>query len=125
MADNDTHADGCLMCAVRALTEGTPKVWSPETSGESVSGVVLRTGTVATNFGPILFVDLWPGGHERIRIMAYGNRLRHVLDDAAALIGDTLTVWFDGEKTVTSGPMAGRNYKDYSANVQRGHGEGR
>jgi hypothetical protein len=116
------HSDNCLMCAVRALTEGTPKTWAPATAGETVTGVVLKTGKVVTDFGQAPYVDLWLGGHERIRISAFGNRLRHALDEVDAQIGDTLSVWFDGLGTVTKGPMEGKPYKAFSANVQRGHG---
>lgn len=124
MTDNTEHnhqAD-CLMCAVRALTEGIPPVWNPETEGESTTGVILKTGEVATDFGMVPFVDLWRGGVDRIRIMAYGSSLRHALTSAAGLVGDTLTVWYDGQRAVREGRFEGRTYKAFSANAQRGHG---
>lgn len=118
-----THQDDCLMCTVRALTEGDPAAkWTPDTKGQSVSGVVLRKGELATEFGRVPFVDLWTGGTGRIRIMAYGAALRHTLDQAAALIGDRLEVWYDGEGTLPAkGRQPERTYRKYSANVQRGH----
>lgn len=109
------------MCAVRALTEGKPEVWAPETPGQNVSGVVLRQGTVDGPFGSAPFVDLWRGGRDRIRIVAYPAMLRHTLDRAEAQVGDTLTVWFDGTRTIERGPRAGQPYKAFSSNVQRGH----
>lgn len=118
------HEATCLMCAVRALTEGDPAAtWTPTTEGQTISGVVLRMGTRATDFGPVPFVDLWTGGIGRVRIMAYASTLRHALDGVAAQIGDRLSVWFDGEGIVDrpGRPMHGRPYKRFSANVQRGH----
>lgn len=115
------HQDGCLMCAVRALTEGKPEVWAPETSGQNVSGVVLRMGEDGTNFGSIPFVDLWTGGHGRVRIRAFAIGLRHALDQASAKVGDRLTVNYDGEQVVNSARYGQRPYKVFSASVQRGH----
>lgn len=118
------HEAGCLMCAVRALTEGNPAAtWNPTTEGQTIGGVVLRQGEVSTNFGSIPFVDLWQGGTGRVRVMAYSAGLRRALTESAALIGDRLQVWFDGEATIDrpGHPMHGRPYKRFSANVQRGH----
>lgn len=117
------HTDNCLMCAVRALTEGDPAAtWNPEREGATISGVVLRQGEVHTNFGVVPFVDLWQGGTGRVRVMAFGAQLRHALSGAAAQIGDRLQVWFDGEREIPA--KAGRGplrYKAFSVNVQRGH----
>lgn len=117
------HADGCLMCAVRALTEGDPAAtWNPTQTGQTISGVVLRMGELATDFGRVPFVDLWQGGTGRVRVKAYGSQLRHAIDGAAPQIGDRLQVWFDGEREYQ--PKGGRGpltYKAFSANVQRGH----
>lgn len=123
MTDTEhNHESDCLMCAVRALTEGDPAVsWNPTVEGATISGVVLRQGTLATDFGPVPFVDLWTGGTGRVRIKAYGSSLRHAIDGAAPQIGDRLSVWFDGERVMESGRMKGRPYKAFSANVQRGH----
>jgi hypothetical protein len=121
---NHDHEADCLMCAVRALTEGNPAAsWTPSQPGDTISGVVLRQGEVSTNLGPVPFVDLWQGGTGRVRVMAYSAGLRHALADGAALIGDRLQVWFDGEFPIDrpGHPMHGRPYKRYSANVQRGH----
>jgi hypothetical protein len=121
--EHDHEAD-CLMCAVRALTEGDPAAtWNPTEVGQTISGVVLRQGTLATDFGPVPFVDLWQGGTGRVRVMAYSWNLRHALAGAAAQIGDRLQVWLDGERVIDrpGRPMHGRPYKVFSANVQRGH----
>lgn len=116
------HETNCLMCAVRALTEGDPAAtWNPTEAGATISGVVLRQGTLSTDFGPVPFVDLWQGGTGRVRVKAYGAQLRHALDGAAAQIGDRLQVWFDGERTIERGRFAGKPYKAFSVNVQRGH----
>jgi hypothetical protein len=117
------HADGCLMCAVRALTEGDPAAtWTPEREGATISGVVLRMGELPTNFGMIPFVDLWLGGTSRVRVKAYGAQLRDAIKSSAPLVGDRLSVWFDGERTI---PANGRHreltYRSFSVNVQRGH----
>ena len=112
------------MCAVRALTEGDPAVsWNPTVAGATISGVVLRQGTVSTDFGPVPFVDLWTGGTGRVRVRAFSATLRHTLDGAAAQIGDRLQLWFDGERTIDrpGRPTHGKTYKAFSANVQRGH----
>lgn len=117
------HQADCLMCAVRALTEGAPnQIWTPTDPGSTVSGVVLRQGEVTTNLGSFPFVDLWQGGTSRIRVMAYGARLRHALSGAAAQIGDRLQIWFDGEQEIPGKSGSGpRVYKAYSVNVHRGH----
>lgn len=120
MTEHNHQAD-CLMCAVRALTEGTPPIWNPQTEGEQTSGVILTTGEVSTNLGMVPFVDLWRGGLERIRIMAYAASLRHALESAAGLIGDTLTVWYDGKRDVKLNTGT-TSYRAFSANAQRGHG---
>jgi hypothetical protein len=123
-ATEQDHEAGCLMCAVRALTEGDPAAtWNPEREGATISGVVLRQGEVATNMGKVPYVDLWQGGTGRVRVMAYSSTLRHALDGAAAQIGDRLQVWFDGEGVIDrpGRPTHGMTYKRYTANVQRGH----
>lgn len=109
------------MCAVRALTEGVPPFWKFETAGDTISGVVLKMGQVSTDFGQIPYVDLWLGGHARQRVMAYASTLRHALDSAAPQIGDTLTVWFDGEREGRLRGGQAQRIKTFSANVQRGH----
>lgn len=123
-ATEQDHEAGCLMCAVRALTEGNPAVtWNPEREGATIGGVVLRQGQVSTNLGEIPFVDLWQGGTGRVRVMAYSSTLRRALTDGAPQVGDRLQVWFDGQGTIDrpGHPLHGRPYKRFSANVQRGH----
>ena len=118
------YETACLMCAVRALTEGDPAAtWNPTEAGQTISGVVLRQGEVSTNLGMVPFVDLWQGGTGRVRVMAYSSSLRHALSGAAAQIGDRLQVWFDGERVIdrVGHILHGRPYKRFSANVQRGH----
>lgn len=116
------HQADCLMCAVRALTEGDPAVsWNPDTKGQTVSGVVLRMGTLATDFGQVPFVDLWLGGQSRLRVKAFSSGLRHTIDSVAPQIGDRLSLWFDGEQTIERGRFAGKTTRAFSANVQRGH----
>lgn len=116
------HEANCLMCAVRALTEGNPAViWRPTTEGATIGGVVLRQGEVDGIVGPTPFVDLWTGGTGRVRVLAYSGTLRHALAGAAPQIGDRLQIWFDGERELTSGRFAGKPYKAFSVNVQRGH----
>ena len=118
------HEANCLMCAVRALTEGDPAVrWPTDDSmAETVSGVVLRQGELSTSVGPVPFVDLWLGGSNRVRVMAYSASLQHALSGAAAQIGDRLQVRFDGERELPAkGGYGPRVYKAYSVNVQRGH----
>lgn len=113
------------MCAVRALTEGKPSMWQPTEAGDSVSGVILRMDRTPNPFSPtgdgVLFVDLWLGGRERIRITAYGAFLRAAIDQTEPQVGDTLGVTFEGERFIDQGKHAGRPYKAYSAMIQRGH----
>lgn len=118
------HSDNCLMCAVRALTEGIPPLWRPEEVGESVGGVVLKIGEKDDPvIGKVPFVDLWRGGQNRVRFLAFGMSARAALRSAAPAVGDTLTVWYDGAKPIPSGRLKGQPYKAFSVNVQRGHGE--
>lgn len=119
--NGDDHQDNCLMCAVRALTEGDPAVnWVPTNPGDTVSGVVLRTGTLATDFGPAPFVDLWTGGNGRIRVKAFGSSIRHALDQAAVHLGDRLEIRYDGTRE-TKTRFGMQPYKMFSADVRRGH----
>ena len=118
------HETNCLMCAVRALTEGAPSAtWAPEEAGATISGVVLRQGEVQAAFGPVPFVDLWTGGTGRVRLLAYQATFRHALANAAAQVGDRLQVWFDGKRPVEIPRGSGRTtmVRMFSVNVQRGH----
>lgn len=120
----DIHEANCLMCAVRALTEGDPAAtWNPVTPGATISGVVLRMGELSTDFGRIPYVDLWLGGQSRVRVRTYASNLLHAVESAAPQIGDRLTISFDGQRTIDQPgrPMHGRTYKAFSASVQRGH----
>ena len=118
------HQDQCLMCAVRALTEGDPAaIWKPTEPGATISGVVLRQGEVSMAFGPVPFVDLWQGGTGRVRVLAYPSILRSVLARADAKVGDRLQIWYDGTVSTEVPRGSGRtvDVKRYSGNVQRGH----
>lgn len=130
MADSLLHhkipeeGEGCIMCAVRALTEGEPAVfWTPE-PGQSVSGVVLRIGHEPNEFHPsgrVLFVDLWTGGTGRIRVRAYAGSLENAIRTAEVVVGDRLTLTRGEDGTLTKGMYAGRQYKMFTADVRRGH----
>ena len=128
MNDTQTHDwDGCLMCAVRALTEGRPKDWATRkdmVEGETVTGVVIRQGTQPTyyNDGQAPYVDLWLGGVERVRVAGHSQVLREALISAEIQVGDTVTVTFEGTKQFQ--PKAGNgplSYKTFTIEVQRGH----
>lgn len=119
------HENGCLMCAVRALTEGVPRAWQPEEPG-SITGVVLTKGSFPNplsvlSSNEIRYVDLWLGGVERTRINAYGMSLSHSLHQADPQIGDTVTVTYLGVRPIERGKWAGREYKAFEVSVQRGH----
>lgn len=121
---NQRHQDNCLMCAVRALTEGVPRIWWPKDPGEVVTGVVLKMGEADDAFGKVPYVDLWLGGQDRVRIQMYGSVLQNAVNTQAPQVGDMLSVWFDGERTINKHnrkDLIGRTYKAFSANVQRGH----
>lgn len=125
-ATTPDHETDCLMCAVRALTEGDPAAtWgqTPMEPGATISGVVLRQGEKAMAFGKTPFVDLWMGGTGRVRVMPFGAAFAHALAGAAAQVGDRVTVRFDGEQIIDrpGRPMHGRPYKTYTVEVQRGH----
>lgn len=120
-----THEpDGCLMCAVRALTEGDAPVWWPGEPGASVTGVVVRMGQLpaeAFSPEPIPFVDLWLGHLDRVRIKAYGSTIRRALEAAAPQVGDTLTVTFEGHREIPAGRQRGQKYRHHTVTITRGH----
>lgn len=125
---NETHDwDGCLMCAVRALTEGRPKDWAMTKNlepGDTVTGVILRQGTQPTHWSdsPVPYVDLWLGGVTRVRVTGHGQVLREALVSAETQVGDTLTVTFEGTRELP--PKGGRGpltYKMFAVSVDRGH----
>lgn len=118
------HEDGCLMCAVRALTEGRAKEWMPEEPAE-VTGVVLRQGTQPTQFhsaGTAPFIEIWLGGTERIRITGYSSMLSSLISGAELQVGDTATVRYLGKRAAMR-KVTGESYdyKVYEVEVQRGH----
>ena len=126
MTEHTNHTEsgsvpGCIMCAVRTLTEGTPRVWTPGTPGQSVNGAVLAHGTTDTNFSPVPYVDLWLGGTARIRVILFGFSLQQGVKDAQAQIGDRLEIRFNGMKMVESVRLPSRPYRDFSVGVTRGH----
>ena len=114
------------MCAVRALTEGEPRIWWPEEPPASVQGIVLRMGEVPSQFAmyasdTVGFVDLWLGDMERVRVMAYGATLASALAKAAPTVGDALTVRFTGWGEIERGKHAGRKFRKFEIDVKRGH----
>jgi hypothetical protein len=117
------HEDDCLMCAVRALTEGRAREWRPEEPGQ-VTGVVLRQGTQPAHFGgSVPFIELWLGGTERVRVVGHSGMLAQVIEAAELQVGDTATVRYVGKgqtKIKQVGPV--REYKVWELDVSRGHG---
>lgn len=117
------HAwDGCLLCAVRQLTEGAPNPWNPEI-GVRITGVVLKQGKQPSDFGgPYPFLDLWIGGMDRIRVHGYGSVLRHQIEAAEIQIGDTVSIQRGPDETMSKlSRFAGRTYKTFVVEVTRGH----
>lgn len=121
------HEDDCLMCAVRALTEGRAKEWVPTKVGEQVTGVVLRQGTVPSEWSstPILFVELWLGGQSRIRVTAFSSFLRSLIDAAELRTGDTVTIRYMGTREIRSKRVAAgatvHTAKIWELDTTRGH----
>jgi hypothetical protein len=127
MTEQTHDWDGCLMCAVRALTEGRPKDWTADKdrkSGDTVTGVILRQGVQPTHFSddPVPYVDLWTGGVNRVRIAGHSLMMREQIISAELQVGDTVTVTREADgmaATKTSGTL--RAYKVYRITVERGH----
>jgi hypothetical protein len=120
------HQDSCLMCAVRALTEGDAPAVELDQVGDEVSGVLLRKGRRASAFmtdpGDLIpWVELWLGGTSRVRFTAWGNTARAALEAADAKMGDTLTIRFEGKMPILAGRFAGKEVRKYTATVIRGH----
>lgn len=118
------HADGCLMCAVRALTEGRAKIWDNREPGAEVTGVVLRQGIQPSDFGEVPFIELWLGGFERTRILAYSSMLASLIEGAELRVGDTVTVRYVGQIEVPATHRfykPGRTMKKFELAVERGH----
>lgn len=120
------HEDDCLMCAVRALTEGRAKEWMPE-EPEEITGVVLRQGSQPSAYGSKPFIELWTGGRDRRRVTAYSGMLESVIDGAELQVGDTVTVRYIGKREAKLSPSQERagqkpnQYKVFELDVQRGH----
>jgi len=127
MTDETHDWDGCLMCAVRALTEGRPQDWAlrkDPAEGDTVTGVVLRMGTQPTYYtdAQAPYVDLWLGGVERVRVAGHGTMLREALISAEIQVGDTVTVTFEGVKPIPAkGRQPERSFKKFTVTVERGH----
>lgn len=134
MTEHTNHpgsVPGCVICAVRELTEGTPKIWTPNIAGQRVSGAVLAYGTTPTRFNTTIpFVDLLLSGFrpadapalERVRVLGYGARLSTGLEAASPQTGDILTITFEGMKTARfRGHDEIRQYRDFTVEVRRGH----
>lgn len=112
----------CLMCAIRQLTEGRPKTWEPESDGDTVIGIVLRTGTQPSHFqGQVPFIDLWLGELDRVRVVGHAANLGQAIEAAEAKVGDRIVARFDGRRQVERGRLAGRSYRVFTVEVQRGH----
>jgi len=118
-------AGPCPLCIYRELSEGTPKIWTPGTAGQTVAGAVLSIGLTETPYKAVPHVDLWLGRTERIRVIAYGATLQRGLREARPQVGDRLTVRFNGLATLPPNPLAGRReprqYRDFTVSVTRGH----
>ena len=127
------HEDDCLMCAVRALTEGRAREWNPDQVAEvaalnEVTGVVLRQGTQPTHFsGSAPFVELWLGGRDRVRVTGHAAMLASLIEGAEIQVGDTVTVRYLGKreaKMSASQARTGRppnQYKMFELEIRRGH----
>jgi hypothetical protein len=118
---------GCLLCAVRAMIEGTPaNVWNGGAdleAGASISGVLIRRGQVhGVGLVSGEFIDLWHDETgERVRVLAYGHSLAGELERAAPIVGDRVTVVYLGKREMTTGKFSGRQYRAYRVTVHRGH----
>lgn len=120
-------APDCLLCAVRALTEGDPKTWWPGEPGASVAGVILRVDRVKSEFadlqttdGTVPFIDLWTG-NERVRVIGYGRVLQMAMKAAAPAVGDRAVVTFTHWGAIERGRFAGKKFRVITVTVERGH----
>jgi|SRR6478735_6506643 len=122
MTENETHEwDGCLMCAVRALTEGRPREWvGTAEPGSTVTGVVLKMGTQPTAWGSgqAPYLDLWTGGVSRVRVAGHSTVLREALLAAEAQVGDTVTVTRHEDR---ANVKTQNTYRVFSVEIERGH----
>lgn len=122
------HHDNCLMCAVRALTEGEPAAkWRGTKPGDEISGVVLKVGTephVMGREGRMAFMDLWMGGPGRVRIWAGPATLENAIRTQDPKMGDRVKVRYARDGIVRGNPRSplyGRPYRVYEIDVKRGH----
>jgi hypothetical protein len=119
--------DGCLLCAVRELTEGTPTIWNNPDNivpGQMIRGVVLRAGTLPSPFHPVEvpFVDLWTGGQDRMRVAGYQGSLARALEMTAPAVGDQLSMVYVGREILPpEHRMSGRPYHRFRTEITRGH----
>lgn len=122
--------DGCLVCAVRAMTQGRPKDWAMTKDlapGSTVTGVVMRTGSQPTHYNtdPVPFLDLWIGGVDRVRVTGHSQSLREQIVSAEAEVGDTVTATFVEIRHFQSKfdrpGDAPRTMKIFEVSVERGH----
>jgi hypothetical protein len=116
----------CVICVVRALTEGTPKIWTPSTAGQAVTGVVLKLDEHPVPFAPdgkVPAMDLWLGGLERVRVVALGTTLMKGIEEAAPAVGDRLRVTYFGLGTIPPRGLftEARTYRKFTVEVSRGH----
>lgn len=116
------HADGCLMCTVRALTEGRAKEWMPDEPAE-ISGVVLRQGSQPTHFSndPVPFIELWLGGQSRVRVTGHASVLNSLIIGAEIQVGDTVTVKYLGKRDGAMKSGRAIQWKAFELKVERGH----
>lgn len=111
----------CIMCAVRELTVGTPKVTVFTREGQSITGAVIALGTKETPYGKTVpTVDLWLGGIERTRVIGYSTTLGEGILKSAPAVGDTLTIRYHGRKPIMFAGSA-RQYQDFAVTVKRSH----
>lgn len=119
------HADGCLMCAVRALTEGRAKEWAPGDEPCEISGIVLRQGTQPTAWSndPVPFIELWLGGQSRTRVTGHSAVLSSLIIGAEIQVGDTVTVRYLGKADTKPDRRTGtvHQYRKFELSVERGH----
>lgn len=117
--------DGCLMCAVRALTMGRPIDWAQSKNrevGDTVTGVVLKAGVQPSHYEvQVPYLDLWLGGPYRVRIAGHGMSLRNALEAIEAEVGDTVTVTFTEIREIQTGKYKGNEFKVFDVEVKRGH----
>lgn len=126
-----TTGEQCLLCLVRQMTEGVPESVDLTEPGDSVTGVVLRRGTVPHPFflpppdDTVPFIDLWVASAlytVRRRFIAYGFPAQRAITDTDPQIGDTWTIHYEGRRPVPNRRTGEtREIKIFRADVKRGH----